>query len=373
MLEKSSYGVVDQQVGLAELREEVAVLQARRRDGRPGVLLELRPVQPVQLPQGGEVDQAVDGVHVPGLELELVDQEVAQRVGGVRVDLEADRVLRPAAFAQQGLDGAAEVEHLVLAELRVLVPRDPEQRRVLDVHPREQRVEVRLDDAFDRDPPPAVGQRMEPRQQRRDLDPGEPLLAALGVANHHGDVERQVRDVGERVRRVDRERREHREDLVEEHLAERLAILVGELVPAAHRDALLRERRANPFAPLGPGAATSSRARSRISPSCSGGVRPSGESSRMPASACSSSSADADLEELVEVRREDREELRPFEEPEALVLGEREDAGVEVQPRQVAVQHAGGRVERRVLGRGVHPIRVAGPDAPVHAQFCNGA
>jgi hypothetical protein len=43
---------------------------------------------------------------------------------------------------------------------------------------------------------------------------------------------------------------EHREDLLEEHLAERLAVLVREVRPADHRDVLGGEPRADPVGPL---------------------------------------------------------------------------------------------------------------------------
>src|SRR5204863_6312258 len=46
---------------------------------------------------------------------------------------------------------------------------------------------------------------------------------------------------------------------------------------------------------------------------------------------------DAHHEELVEVRRPDREELRALEQWDRLVLGELEHAVVEVEPRQLAV------------------------------------
>ena len=54
-----------------------------------------------------------------------------------------------------------------------------------------------------------------------------------------------------------------------------------------------------------------------------------------------------DLEELVEVRAEDREELRPLEQGQRRVLGEREHARVEVEPGELAVEVA------RVLEGGI--------------------
>ena len=53
---------------------------------------------------------------------------------------------------------------------------------------------------------------------------------------------------------------------------------------------------------------------------------------------------DADLEELVEVAGEDRQELHPLEERVALVARLVQDAGVELEPRQLAVQVREGRL-----------------------------
>ena len=50
---------------------------------------------------------------------------------------------------------------------------------------------------------------------------------------------------------------------------------------------------------------------------------------------------DPDLEELVDVAAEDREELRPLEQRDRRVLGEREDARLELEHRQLPVQVAG--------------------------------
>ena len=83
---------------------------------------------------------------------------------------------------------------------------------------------------------------------------------------------------------------------------------------------------------------TSSRTRSRAAASCSAGVRPSGEPSDRPGFDLLAKSGDPDLEELVEVAREDREEPGSLQERIPLVAGLVEDAVVEVQPGQFAVQ-----------------------------------
>ena len=50
---------------------------------------------------------------------------------------------------------------------------------------------------------------------------------------------------------------------------------------------------------------------------------------------------DADHEELVEVRDEDGQELQPLDQRQRLVLGELQDAVVEVQPGELAVDVEG--------------------------------
>ena len=84
---------------------------------------------------------------------------------------------------------------------------------------REEPIEVVGDHLLDRHEAVA-GQGDEPRQERRYLDPCELDLVVLGIANDDGEIEREVRDVGERVGGVDRERSEDRKDLVVEALVE---------------------------------------------------------------------------------------------------------------------------------------------------------
>ena len=87
------------------------------------------------------------------------------------------------------------------------------------LHAGEQRLEVLGDDVLERHEP-LLADGDEPVEDRRHLDPGEVLLAGLRVAHQHGEVERQPGDVGERVRGVDRERGQDREDpLLEQLLA----------------------------------------------------------------------------------------------------------------------------------------------------------
>ena len=81
----------------------------------------------------------------------------------------------------------------------------------------------------------------EPGQQRRHLDAGEVPVAADRVAHDDGQVERETRDVRERVRGVDGQRGQHREDLLPEEGEEAGLLLLGQFGPADQVDALLGE------------------------------------------------------------------------------------------------------------------------------------
>ena len=74
--------MVHQQFAALDLLEDaVRRLRARpprRHDGRPGVGLELGPVEPGELPQVGLVEEAFDVVDVVGPDAEALDEALAQ-------------------------------------------------------------------------------------------------------------------------------------------------------------------------------------------------------------------------------------------------------------------------------------------------------
>ena len=227
----------------------------------------------------------------------------------------------------------------------------------VDLHAPEQLVEVGLDHLVEEDEPVPL-HRDQPRQAGRDLDAGEAVLAGFRVAQADRDRERQGADVRERVAGVHGERREHREDLVVEAAPEVLVVL-GDLVVVEDLDALggqpgadrrTRSRRAR----------RSARGRGRGSRRAAGpasGRRSCwGEAAGLDLAA---QARHADLEELVEVGGEDREELDALEQRVPGVARLVEDAGVELDPRQLAVE------DRRPLlaARAAPPAPTRGPGA----------
>ncbi len=231
--------MVDEHVALAQGREHVggvlALGQPRVRGRHERLVLELGPVDAVQLPQRRQVQQPGHLHDVGGGDLELADQQVQDDVVHVLADLEAHR--RPeAATGELALERLQQVGVAVLLDLEVGVAGDPERVRGEDLEAGEQRVQVGADELLERQPAGAVGtlDRHEARHVVRDLDPGEVLRAGRRVADEHGEVQRQAADVGERVAGVDGERREHREDLAAEVVVQRGALAGVEVAPAHH-------------------------------------------------------------------------------------------------------------------------------------------
>ena len=96
---------------------------------------------------------------------------------------------------------------------------------------------------------------------------------------------------------------------------------------------------------------TSSWVRAEITASCSDAVSPSALVTDEAHVAAPLQSGDPDHVELVEVRGEDRQELRPFQQRLVRVLGQRQHPCVEVQPAQLAVgEPVGGQIVDRPWG-----------------------
>jgi hypothetical protein len=195
-------GVLHEHVALLEDAEQVDAavggLEHVRRLRRPRLVLELGSAERVQAPQPAEVERSLEHGDGVVIDLELALQHLAHALGHGGVDLEPHDApeLRPP--VQDFFDRFEQVLVLVL-QLEVGVARDPERVVREDVHPGEQTIEVRRDHLLDRHEAGLVGQRQEPRQHGRDLHAGEPVVARLRVAYEHRKVQREIRDVRERV------------------------------------------------------------------------------------------------------------------------------------------------------------------------------
>ena len=139
------------------------------------------------------------------------------------------------------------------------------------------------------------------------LHPGEALLA-VGAAQHHGEREAEVRDVGEGMAGIDRERRQDREDVGVEVRVDVLAVGAarGRRRRCMDREPVLGQRREHVVHQARGGAGrTSSRTIAEIARELVLGVMPSAVRSTMPAADLLLEAGHAHLEELVEVAAED--------------------------------------------------------------------
>ena len=166
------------------------------------------------------------------------------------------------------------------------------------------------------------------------------------------------------MRRVDRQRREHREDPVLEQLLAVLLLVAVEVAPSGParcrprqlRDEVVAEQ---PRVPLAQVARTASQIASSTSRGISAGRRADGEPGGDPAL----EAGHPDHEELVEVAGEDRREPDPLEQRQLLVLGQLEHPLVEPQPGQLAVEEPVLELldrGQRLVGHGVRRLDVEG-------------
>ncbi len=307
--------------------------------------LEQRPVDARDVEQSAEVERGGEAVHLLVGDAELPHEQVEGDLVHVVGDLQPDR--RAEAPAQElSLERLDEVLRLVLVDLHVFVAGHPELVMIEHLHAGEQVAEVVRDEVLEGDeaqqPTAVIRQLHETGQHRGHLEARELLFTGLRMPDAHRQVERQARDVGERVRRIDGEGHEHGEDLVREDLLHASAVLVPEVGPGLHVDAGFVE---GGFDHIGEGG--------RVA--CLQHVRPfrdrlehiGGRPAHVRGHGESRDDAafqprHAHHEEFVEVAREDGEKVRPLEQRQGVVLGEFEHSGVEREPAQFPVEVAVG-------------------------------
>ena len=141
------------------------------------------------------------------------------------------------------------------------------------------------------------------------------------------------------MRGIDRDRRQHREDMVEEMLLEPVALLIGKLVGAQHVNAGFGEQRLerDPVflllrGQLGDGAVDAVE--------LLGGRQPVLARRLDAGHDLAAQARHADHVELVEVRGGDRQEAQALEQRMALVLGLLQHPLIELKPGQLAIEKA---------------------------------
>ena len=202
-----------------------------------------------------------------------------------------------------------------------------------DVETSEEPSHVVADHLLEGNKPVPVFEGDEPRHVAGNLDPGELHLVAVGVTQQDRQVERQVGDERERVRRVDRQRSEDWEDLGLEHEVDVIAVPCLECVVGDDLDLFLGERRDELLGHQGVDAGVD-----RDDPFPDGcqlllRAHPVRGGLGDPAGRLLEEAGDAYLIELVEVAGHDRHEPHPFQQGPISGFGEAEHAFLEVEKR----------------------------------------
>ena len=294
---------------------------------------------------------------IAGIDVQFGEQQVEHPLAGGVHHLQSHRGAEPAS-GQFPLQLLQQVLVAVFLDLQVGVAGHPERLLLHHFHAGEQLLEVRGDQILQRKEVVGAAPHLdEPVDVVGHLHPGEALTAGLRVANDDGQVEAQTADVRERVGRVDGQRGEHREDLRGEVFGQPLAISRIDGVPVDDPDALgdegrqdvLDEAASLPFDQfLGP------RRDHRQLFGRRHAVRRHHGQTHLPPPL---QAGHPDHVELVEVGREDRQELGPLQERLVPILGQGEDPLVEVEPAQFPIGEAVGR--QRFFGGLVSAVRPA--------------
>ena len=187
---KALVRVMDQDVAISNSGEDVDRLafirghKAGRHDRRVGGQLQVRPVEAGDLPQPGVIKHVGDLVAVRRVHADALLEDVPHRGRHGLVEFDSDRFAEPAP-PQLLFEGEHEVVGLVLLKLQVRIPGYAEQVRLQDGHAGEEHVQVRGDDLLEENELARLDPE-EARQDRRHLDPREPLLLVLRVLHADG-------------------------------------------------------------------------------------------------------------------------------------------------------------------------------------------
>jgi hypothetical protein len=343
--------VVDEDVTARDLAEHVSVLdrgEAGVRARHPGLFTQLGAIERGQLREVSQIEEALQ----TDLELGHRPQpraQAGQHAVGHRVrDLEPDDFAETAS-AELELDCFEKVVSLI-GDVEIGISRHPEGLAFADLHLREEPVEEMRHRVFERDPALRTD-RKKTGEAFGNLHAREALLTCLAIAHEDGHAQRESRDVRKRLARPDREGGQHRIDLALEETFELGALVVVAVVNSLDADPALGERGHEVVRPeAGLRRAQLADAPADLGQRCQWRP-PVGRAHREPGGGLAHQTGHPHHEELVEVRGEDRAELHALEEGDLVVGGKLEQARIEVEPRELAVEEAcRARDGSRLLG-----------------------
>jgi hypothetical protein len=266
-------------------------------------------------------------------------------------------------LSQSLVDGFEKIVRFVLLNHHVRVTDDTEDVRALHRGAREERLHVGADDVLDKGEDGVAvrqgrGQRDEARDHLGQLDARE-FRASL-VLDRDREILAAVRDVWERMSRIERQRGQDRGDLALKICPEVGGDVIRIIVRLEKPDAVLRELGPQP---VGPDLGLFVEHLPRASPhhrQLLFGRQAVGRHVIAVRAQLLLQRRDAHHEELIEIRADDGEELHALEQWVAAVARLVENSIVERQPTQLAVDVQGLGVERGLARKlnGIHSLSV---------------
>ena len=302
-------------------------------------------IRPVQL---GDLRHLVERKHAIDLEQSVIRRveralhEALQLGRHIGLDIEPDHQTAAAAFER-----SLKQPHQVFGffkDFELGVADDAERAYSLHRVAGKQFADEKAGHAFDRDQAnfatlPDVRQPRESLDAVRHADQSVHRLAVFGPGELQGDRETQIRNKRERMRRIDRERGQQRENMRQEIIFEPGLLRFGDLGSIDQHDAGLSQRRPQ-FAPLrllimhqqhdrfGDAHKLFGRGQSLRALGGDAGAH------------LRAQAGDPHHEEFIEVVRRDRQEFQPLQQRMSAVGGFFENAAIEIEPGQFPIDEA---------------------------------
>jgi len=299
--------------GADRLEEVLAVPERRDVDRAKGRVFVLGQIFAAgERGHGVEHERGLGRVDVElRIQLELITKPLDRLAGRLAGDLETYG-LTALSLPELGLDREEQVLALVFVDVDVEVTCDAEGEVAEQRLVREEARSLAEDDLFEGHEGRAHVRhrdRDQARQARGKLDDAEGGFGSIALLKAETDVDVLVAQVGERVRRVDGDRRQDREDVRLEGRRQRAHSLRGELVRRDSSEPGSAERRVDLVQPDRRVRLAEVMGSARDEGELRFGGQSVGGLFRDVAVALGLEPRDAHHEELIEVRGEDREEL----------------------------------------------------------------
>ena len=342
-------GMEQQEIVRLERFQHILRVNELGRDvGREGPVLQLRPVDREHLPEVHQAHRRIGlEYEVPG-QVQFLGQHLDHPIGHVLPHLQAHWRADPSALHSL-LHRGQQVRGVFQLDRYLGVPGDAEGVGGHDLQAREEEIQIRRDEVLQEDEverrPPAdaiilaqvLGDGHETGiDAHRHLHPGEELLA-LGVLHDDSQVGGEIGDEWEWPPGIECQRRQGRIDLPLEQLPQGAALLLIEIAPGMHVDALPLQQREQLLVPAG---AMPLQDRDEVLPHLVDRLRRR-QSIRgeleVAAHHLATQVRDAAHEELVQVRSADGEELDPLQQGMGMVHGLLHHSLVELQRAQLPI------------------------------------